>query len=69
MKIGVADFSQRILGLFDGFMLRNVGETVKQGEEILSVRQRKAINYMNLYLYYLLLFMKMVMFEYPIERR
>jgi glycine cleavage system H protein len=41
MKIGVDDFAQRILGRFDGFMLRNVGEFVKQGEEILSVRQGK----------------------------
>jgi len=41
MKIGVDDFARRILGRFDGFMLRNVGEFVKQGEEILSVRQGK----------------------------
>ncbi|MFQ6091749.1 MAG: glycine cleavage system protein H [bacterium] len=41
MKVGVDDFAQKILGRFDRFKVRKVGERVKQGEKIFSVQQGK----------------------------
>ncbi|MFQ6091750.1 MAG: glycine cleavage system protein H [bacterium] len=41
MKVGVDDFAQKVLGRFDRFKLREIGEAVKQGEKIFSVEQGK----------------------------